>query len=158
MGKRKKGQLKRLKTYPEEEIKDEDGVLDAHFPAAQSRHPCALSVDLLSLSSGSWLGSVRFGSVRTAVTQTGARTDDAAVLEPNLICLENAHREQNTTRLMAFSLGIYAKLHETCDINFRINNKRGIKITGGHNTSEIKRSADDDVAYLYAFKDNLKST
>lgn len=75
MGKGEKKQPKRLKTYPEEEIKDEDGVLDAQFPAAQSRHPCAVStVDLLSvLWSWSWvLVLVRFGSIRPDSCHTDA--------------------------------------------------------------------------------------
>lgn len=135
----KKKQPKRLKTYPKEEIEDEDGVLDAQFPAAQSRHPCAVStVDLLSVFwswSWFWFGSDR--SALTAVTQTGARTDDAAVHEANLICLQNAHREQNTARWIAFRLGICAKLHVKFDIKFRRKNKRGIKITGDHKISEI---------------------
>lgn len=45
------------KTYPKEEIEDEDGILDAHFPAAQSRHPCVVSKEFLC-------GLSRFGSVR----------------------------------------------------------------------------------------------
>lgn len=59
--KKGKREAKRLKSYPKDEIKDEDGVLDAQFPAAQSRHPCALSrVYLLPVL---WI-LARFGSVR----------------------------------------------------------------------------------------------
>lgn len=64
-GEKAKGKPKRLKTYPKEEIKDEDGVFDAQFPAAQSRHPCDVSPEFICCRSpGSWFGSVRFGSIR----------------------------------------------------------------------------------------------
>lgn len=69
-----------FKTYPKEEIKDEDGVFDAQLPTAQSRHPCAVGWSLECICP-SWI-LVCFGSDQSTLTpvrQAGARSDDAPV-------------------------------------------------------------------------------
>lgn len=128
-----KGKPQRLQTYPKEEIKDEDGVLDAQFPAAQSRHACALStVYLLSVL---WI-LVRFGSIRPDSCHTGGgalRWCRSPRIQSDLF--RKMPREPNTTRVIAFRLAISAKLHLKCSIK----NKQEIKRKEAIKISEIKR-------------------